>query len=100
MVVFGIFVCLIMIYYPTPGKRKIPNCTVQKIFNTIPPHKRLEFPRGGEVLYDKKIKEMNEAKLEFPEGLGVGVLGKLPSMWEIWKIIFCVVPVGTTHCIN
>ena len=43
----------------------------------------------------KKVKEMYEVYLEFPEGQGEGgVLEKIPSVGEVW--IFS----GITHCMN
>ena len=47
---------------------------------------------GGGFRKTKKIKEMHEAQLEFPEGLGGGVLKKIPfrggGMDIFWNYTF------------
>ena len=52
-------------------------CGVPENIHT-PPQKGLAFPGGGGFCKAKKCKGMYEAKLEFPEGWGGGLLEKNP----------------------
>ena len=78
-------------YWPR-GNEQVCIVWFQKI--SIVPHRRdWKFQGGGGgVSKSQKFKAMYEAKLEFPEGWGGGVIGHIPSMVRgVW--IFS----GTTH---